>query len=171
LHFLGSDGDSYRSSESQSAKSSKISPSEDKPKRKSKSLLSGEYDEKEAQKSFQKALLNWRSSDKKSGKRVEIIRENNETSRDVITNTDLTEEGKKKLDAIRNLENYITSNHTLLYAERMLLQKYRRNQFELKMNNQNDEKSSTPELDKSLRETVNFGNIKMDLYFIYLFRK
>lgn len=161
---MTSDGDSNCSSELQFAGLPKAK------KENKKSLLNGEYNEKEANESFQKALLDWRkenSDNKRNGqKRVQIVREHltfNEHSRDAIINTDLTEDEKQRRVGIRQLESYITSNHSLSYADRMLLQKFRANQLEFCGEIKN-EKSSTPELDRSIRETINLGN-KLDILF------
>ena len=64
---------------------------------------------------------------------MEIVRESprsqrSQHSRDVVVNTELNDEERKRLDGMRNLESYITTNHTLSYADRLLLQKFRRNQ-------------------------------------------
>lgn len=141
-----------------------------------KSLLNGEYDERGAQESFQQALMAWRKDGESHGgevtkKRVQIVREDPPTNnnsggrrrhnRDVVINCDLdNEEDKKRAVGIRELEAYITSNHTLSYADRLLLQKFRRNHAEFS-GLQADEKSPTPDLDRSLRETVNFGWLKI----------
>lgn len=88
------------------------------------SLFEGTYDEQEAHSSFQQALLEWRNSSKKTEnenkKQATIL-----TSRDAFVETDNSDRDKK--NGIKELEDHINSNHSLSYAERILLQKYRRN--------------------------------------------
>lgn len=178
---LGSDGESSRSNESRQSTSANQQPwtkkTTSQPK---KSLLNGEYDERAAQESFQQALLAWRKGSA-GKKRVEIVREQTPTTtgrrhnnRDVKINTDLNDEEKQRAEQMRKLEAHITSNHTLSYADRLLLQKFRRNQLEF-CGQEVNEKSPTPEYDRSLRESVNFGkNLSMPywpLKFSFFFPK
>jgi hypothetical protein len=60
--------------------------------------------------------------------------------------------------AHKDLENYINSNHTLSYAERMLLQKFRRNDLEFEMNQDGDTSvDENTKNDMMLRSTANLG--------------
>lgn len=135
-------------------------------------LLQGQYDEREAKESFQKALLDWRKRGAgATSNKVQIIRDTpTPTSRDAVVNTELRKENMRQLDLIKNLEAYITSNHTLSYADRMLLQMYRRNRlFDYgDKERENIEKSSTPELDRNIRETVNLGIRKKKHNIVYM---
>ena len=170
---LGSDGESSRSNESTSTNQQPwTKKTTSQPK---KSLLNGDYDERAAQESFQQALLDWRKGSA-GKKRVEIVREQTATTsgryhknRDVKINTDLNDDEKQRVEQMRKLEAHITSNHTLSYADRLLLQKFRRNQLEF-CGQEVNEKSPTPEYDRSLRETVNFGkNLSIAYFFHHCF--
>lgn len=87
------------------------------------SLFDGTYDEKEAHKSFQQALSEWRNSSKNT--------EVNSLSRESSICKDAGVETQPgKTSQIQDLEDKIKS-HSLSYAERMLLQKYKRNDLEV----------------------------------------
>lgn len=99
-------------------------------KAKSNSLLDGVYDEREAHNAFQQALQEWRTgNENKQGKtKVKFASSNKDTN--VGTDTIDLPSSRISSRAMQDLEKAITSNHSLTYAERMLLQKYRRNDLE-----------------------------------------
>lgn len=136
------------------------------------SLLYGHYDEKQAQESFQQALAEWRNgknaNNQSNANKVEIIREKANSSQlaNALINTDLSDAEKARLDRIKKLENYITTNHELSYADRILLQKYRKNELEFANTQPNSNRSlsrqsmdgNVPDDDQTLRNTINLGN-------------
>jgi hypothetical protein len=170
-------GSSYRSDCSDIPSAKQIPNSADGDKNRlirngNNSLLNGQYNENEAHEAFQQALNEWRTSSNKTGlasNKVKIVRENEaktvnnfkNSARNAIINTDLTDSEKARLESIKNLENYITSNHKLSYAERMLLQKYRRNELELNAGYKSARSSESSAAentdDKNLRDTINLG--------------
>ena len=69
-------------------------------------------------------------------------------------------------NAQKDLENYINSNHTLSYAERMLLQKYRRNDLEFELTQDGDKPvDENTKNDMLLRSTANLGKLFFNLSF------
>jgi len=108
------------------------------------SLLDGDYDEKEAQEAFKKAVMEWRNS-KPQTKTIPKKNSNNNNNNinKVNFNTSVANYSKnasigtdsdslntnRSNKTIKELENQITK-HSLTYAERCLLQKYRRNDIE-----------------------------------------
>ncbi|CAF0707516.1 unnamed protein product [Brachionus calyciflorus] len=123
------------------------------------SLFDGEYDERQAHESFQQALNEWRNGSKNSDK---IIRENSQikkpsSSRDAGVGT--TQQIIS--NQIQDLEKQISS-HSLSYAERMLLQKYRRNDLEITYTPRNEiqEELPTPQQSIDTSQThLNFDSI------------
>lgn len=143
----------------------------------SNSLLQGEYDEREAQESFKQAVLEWRnnSSNNKNSSSNNYNNSNNNTINYSKTNNNSlknetnptiqkdaiieTEDQTPRTfnDTKKNLEAYITSNHSLSYAERILLQKYRSNELDyLKEASNLDDKTKK---DINLRNTAKLGLI------------
>ena len=106
------------------------------------SLLNGDYDEKEAQEAFKKAVMEWRNSkpQTQASTKNNSNNNNNNNNNKVKFNTAVTSHSKKASigtdsdglitnrsnKTIKDLETQITQ-HSLTYAERCLLQKYRRN--------------------------------------------
>ena len=134
----------------------------------SNSLLHGEYDEREAQESFKQAVLEWRNNSTTSNtnsnnsnhakiNNVKFKPETNATiKKDAIIETE-DQTPRTFNDTKKNLEAYITSNHSLSYAERILLQKYRSNELDyLKETSNLDDKSKK---DIILRNTAKLGMI------------
>lgn len=109
------------------------------PKESSSSLMNGTYDEREAHESFKQAVLEWRNSNnnnnnkqapnsnRSSSKQAHKTTKSKDAFVDTSTESQLTARSR---NALRDLEEEINTNRTLSYAERMLLQKYRRNDFE-----------------------------------------
>lgn len=107
------------------------------PKESTSSLLmNGTYDEREAHESFKQAVLEWRNSNtskqapnsnRSPTKQAHKTTKSKDAFVDTSTESQLTTRSR---NALRDLEEDINTNHTLSYAERMLLQKYRRNDFE-----------------------------------------
>lgn len=94
------------------------------------SLFDGAYDEKEAHDSFQQALNEWRNSSKKS--------QDGSFTREASMCKDAgVETQPTKTNQIQDLEDHIKS-HSLSYAERMLLQKYKRNDLEVSYTPRNE---------------------------------
>ena len=127
-------------------------------KNSSNSLMQGEYDEREAQESFKQAVLDWRNSSSTNTNNSNAKNMKSETptiQKDAILDThDLT---PRTFDdtAKKNLESYITSNHSLSYAERILLQKYRSNELDyLKETSNLDDKTKK---EMNLRDTAKLG--------------
>jgi hypothetical protein len=92
--------------------------------------MNGTYDEREAHESFKQAVLEWRTNNKQtsnSSKKVHQSAKSKNVFVDTSTESQMTARSR---NALRDLEEDINTNHTLSYAERMLLQKYRRNDFE-----------------------------------------
>lgn len=81
-------------------------------------LLNGNYDEKAEADAFKKAVEEWRHGSKKS----------NESSNRKFTETNGTSTDDRPQSALRKLE--INFEHSLSYAERLLLKKYRRSDVE-----------------------------------------
>lgn len=100
----------------------------------SNSLLAGEYDEKEAQEAFKKAVMEWRISKPSQTKTFNNNNKenNNQTkkahaAKNASIGTDNSGfETNRSNKAIKMLETQISSTHSLSYAERCLLQKYRK---------------------------------------------
>jgi hypothetical protein len=134
------DNGSYRSANS--AKSG-ISSNNQKPN----PLLNGAYDEAEAHASFQQALMEWRTggaakthqthlNSSKNQHAVSML-ENIKPTQDSNVSTDTSDLGSKKNNqnkTLQELEKAIHSNHSLSYAERMLLHKFRRNDMDMSIN-------------------------------------
>ena len=112
--------------------------------------MDGAYNEKEAHESFQQALSEWRNGGNKNNnnnnntnntKKTQPTKIKSNNINNTKTNlhdsnvgTDTSDLGKKtQQSTIQELEKAIHSNHSLTYAERMLLQKYRRNDLEISM--------------------------------------
>jgi hypothetical protein len=131
-------GSSYRSINSaESGQNHSAQP------RKSNPLAEGVYDEREAQAAFQQALLEWRnggSSAKSNSKRQTSAALINRMmpNQDSNVGTDTSDLGggvkKGQNKTIQELEKAINSSHSLSYAERMLLQKMRRNELDVNIN-------------------------------------
>jgi len=126
------------------------------------SLLHGEYDEREAQESFKQAVSEWRNnsssttsnSNNSKVNNNHIKTESNTSQRDAIIETE-EQTPRTFNDTKKNLEAVITSNHSLSYAERILLQKYRSNELDYLRETSNlDDKTKK---DINLRNTAKLG--------------
>ena len=109
-------------------------------KKKESSLMNGTYDEREAHESFQQALMEWRNS-----KPINKTKSNNSTARNpesakdaVVGTDDQTQTVPPAKISIKELEEQIHKNRTLSYAERMLLQKHRRNDLQPNTRSENE---------------------------------
>ena len=105
-------------------------------------LLDGEYNEKEAQESYQQALQGWRNSSKKTEIQPQL------TSRDAGVET-----SQPKTNQIEELEKQIAS-HSLTHAERMLLQKYRRNDLEVVYTPRSEIETSSPSSHTFINQSI-----------------
>ncbi len=114
------------------------------------SLLNGAYDEKEAQESFQQALAEWRNSSKpsqitnskKNKENINIKKVHYSQSKNASIGTDNDDLKTDRSVSIKRLEDQISS-HSLSYAERCLVQKFRRNDITFTPDN-------TPSMNKSV---------------------
>jgi hypothetical protein len=160
MYYLGRDNNnndtdnaSYRSANSaKSGISSAV--------KKANPLMDGAYDEAEARAAFQQALMEWRTgvpagstqklaptNAKKNNQPKVSILENMRPTQDSNVSTDTSDLGVKKTQnkTIQELEKAIHSSHSLSYAERMLLQKFRRNDMDVSINSTDKLfKSKTP---------------------------
>jgi hypothetical protein len=131
LYYIARDDNDLNSNESRSANSAG----------KHNFLLDGNYDEREAQASFQQALLEWRRSGKTKTKNDPKSNPSNrkiEKNSGVGTDTnDLGARSQCTRQTLQELEKQITKNSNLSYADRLLLEKYRRNDLEFAKPKQN----------------------------------
>ena len=102
-------------------------------------LLDGNFNENESHEEFMQAVLEWRNGGNKSAQEKPAINRNSAKSqqpkkiskKNVDVGTDNTEEQRKSsFDMQQNIELQINFNHSLSYAERLLLKKYRRSDVE-----------------------------------------
>ena len=112
--------------------------------KKGNSLMHGAYDEREAHEAFQQALAEWRNGPTKSSSASNAKKQTNSNkpasqaadsnvgtdTSDLTSSASRTNQVAQNSMRIKELERTIQSNHSLSYAERMLLQKYRRNDSE-----------------------------------------
>jgi hypothetical protein len=100
-------------------------------------LLDGNFNENESHEEFMRAVLEWRNGGNNSSTQEKpVINKNSAKSKkipkkNVDVGTDNTEEQRKSsFDMQQNIELQINFNHSLSYAERLLLKKYRRTDVE-----------------------------------------
>jgi hypothetical protein len=105
------------------------------------SLMNGTYDEREAQESFKQAVLEWRNSNNKTGKSVKINMTPKET-RLISSRADANVGSDQKDLNYKTIENLVNKNHSLSYAERMLLRKHRRQELDFSLDSNNRDQDS-----------------------------
>lgn len=137
----------------------------------SNSLLNGTYDEREAQESFKKAVMEWRNSkpaaSESTAQTPTSIRNKENIEIKTSRNASIgTESGGLNTDRsmnqqIKMLENQINATHSLTYAERCLVHKYRRN--DLKFSNNDDNMISSESNGKLiLSKSLDTHNLKQE---------
>ena len=97
-------------------------------------LLDGNFNENESHEEFKRAVLEWRNGGNKSATQENNSR-TNKSAKNYKKNVDVgtdnsAEQRKSSLDMQQNIELQINFNHSLSYAERLLLKKYRRTDVE-----------------------------------------
>ena len=121
------------------------------------SLLNGTYDEREASESFKQAISEWRGSkttptqqnNKHNPKKVNFT--NKTVSKDARIGTD---QNTPRTNRFKELENQIHANHSLSYAERILLTNLRRNGVESRSSQVEVEEGLTSRTYETLIEEV-----------------
>jgi hypothetical protein len=126
----------------------------------SNSLMNGTYDEQEAQESFKKAVLEWRNSNKnastsnKTGKSVRINMTPKETPL-ISSRADANVGSDQKDLNYKTIESLVNTNHSLSYAERMLLRKNRRNELDFSLDSNNRDQDSRMSVNISSVDYIN----------------
>ena len=132
------------------------------------SLINGTYDEREAHDSFQQALLEWRNVKSNSARNNNKNNNNNKmeqneraetVAKDAIIGTDDATQTKIPKVSIKELEEQIHKNHSLSYAERMLVLKHRRNDLQLTPETQTIPNKTKTQKSKNW-ESLELGNKK-----------
>ena len=122
------------------------------------SLLNGTYDEREASESFKQAISEWRNSkttpvQQNNKKKVNFT--NKTVSKDARIGTD---QNTPQANRFKQLEDQIHSNHSLSYAERMLLINLRKNEVESRTSQVEVEEGLTSRTCETLIEEVPQSN-------------
>lgn len=123
------------------------------------SLMNGTYDEQEAQESFKKAVLEWRNSNKtttnnKTGKSVRINMTPKETP--LISSRADANVGSDQNDLnYKTIESLVNKNHSLSYAERMLLRKHRRQELDFSLDSNGRDQDSRMSINISKDDFMN----------------
>lgn len=155
------------------------------------SLLDGRFDENESHEAFKRAVLEWRNGGAKSANvnTPSVIMTNNENkkSKTAVTsnkvkkhadastdNGELTmQDQNSSIKTLQNIEMQINFNHSLSYAERLLLKKYRRTDVEEFFNvntndfpNNTNDKNSYENSSNITKSSIDVGKSKDNCKFV-----
>ena len=127
-------------------------------------LLDGNFDEAESHEEFKRALLEWRNGTAPTKQEVNINANNNNNKQKIKKNVDVgtdnsEEQRKSSMSMQQNIELQINFNHSLSYAERLLLKKYRRTDVE-EFFNLNTQQESTFDEDKRINSSLTMSRDK-----------